>query len=794
MSERVASPTILVVFGATGDLMARKIVPSIFHLHGRGLLPERFRVVGFARRDWTDDQMRDHVRGILAERYPDADGATVEAFLALFVIQRGTFDDEGAYEALRAANAGVDAGWGACANKLFYLAVPPENYETIFRHLAASGLTRECSDELGWTRVLVEKPFGRDIVTSNALDELLGSLFREEQIYRIDHYLAKEMLEGIIAFRFHNDLFEGEWDRRAIDRIDITLDETLGVESRGAFYDGVGALRDVGQNHLLQMLALVAMDKPAALDAESIRAARAAVLEELRPLRRDEIARRSFRAQYEGYRGIKGVSADSETETYFKFEAVMAGPRWAGVPVTFESGKRVGTAPLKRIVVSFRHPRPCLCPEGAVHYRNKVVFTLEPNDSITISFWAKKPGFDEVMEERTFDFFLYRKTEKLQYVEEYSRLLFDAIRGDQTAFVSTDEVRAMWDFTDPIVQAWRDGAVPLASYAPDSDEVRARADDALAANTTKPQVGITGLGRMGAAIARNLLDHGWEVVGHNRHPERARAMAGEGLIPAETLRDLVEALRPPRAVWLMVPAGAAVDATLFGDGEKEGLADLLEAGDVVIDGGNSHFADAPVRAARLAERGIAFLDCGTSGGPGGARSGACLMIGGDREVFRRLEPLFADIAVHDGYARLGGVGSGHFVKMVHNGIEYGMMQSIAEGFAIMRGSDRGLDLAAVADLYQHGSVVESRLVGWLESAYRRVGDGLEEFTGSVGRTGEGEWTVRAAEELGIPTPAIADALRFRVDSESEPSYAGRVLQALRNEFGGHGLGPAKPTE
>jgi glucose-6-phosphate 1-dehydrogenase len=789
MSERAASPTILVVFGATGDLMARKIVPSIFHLHGQGLLPDRFRVVGFARRDWTDDQLREHVRGILAERYPDADRDVVESFLGLFVIQRGTFDDEAAYEALSAANAGVDAGWGACANKLFYLAVPPENYETIFRQLAASGLTRECSDELGWTRVLVEKPFGKDVATSNSLDELLSSLFREEQIYRIDHYLAKEMLEGIIAFRFHNDLFEGEWDRRAIDRIDITLDETLGVESRGAFYDGVGALRDVGQNHLLQMLALVTMDKPATLDAASIRASRAALLRQLKPLRRDEIERGSFRAQYEGYRSIKGVAADSETETYFKFEAVMAGPRWAGVPVTFESGKRVGTTPMKRIVVSFRHLHPCLCPEGGVHYRNEVVFTLEPDDSITISFWAKKPGFDDVMEERTFDFFLYRKTEKLQYVEEYSRLLYDAIRGDQTAFVSTEEVRAMWTFTDPIVEAWRDGAVPLESYAPDTDEVRARADMTLAGRREAPQIGVTGLGKMGAGIARNLLDHGWQVVGHNRHPERAREMAAEGLIAADTLRDLVACLRPPRAVWLMVPAGVAVDATLFGDAQHEGLADLLEPGDTVIDGGNSYYKDAQARAARLSERGIRFLDCGTSGGPAGARNGACLMIGGDRQSFEGLEQLFADIAVQDGYAFFDGVGSGHFVKMVHNGIEYGMMQSIAEGFAVVSASGRGLDLARVADIYQHGSVVESRLVGWLETAYGRYGEDLEPFSGSVGRTGEGEWTVAAAAELGIEAPAISGALRFRVASESEPSYAGRVLQALRNEFGGHGLGP-----
>ncbi|MBW6469489.1 MAG: glucose-6-phosphate dehydrogenase, partial [Coriobacteriia bacterium] len=458
MSKRSDAPTILVVFGATGDLMARKIVPSIFHLYRNDLLPDRFRVVGFSRRDWSDEDLRDHVSGILAERYPDA--GSLDSFLALFTYHRGTFEDRGAYESLAQASADVAEEWGTCANQLFYLAVPPENYETILRNLADGGLTAMCSDEEGYTRVLVEKPFGHDIESSNALDELLGSLFREEQIYRIDHYLAKEMLQGILAFRFHNDLLESEWDRSAIERIDISLLETLGVEKRGAFYDGVGALRDVGQNHLLQMLALVTMEQPESLQADDIRAARAALLEQLRPLDADQVARQTYRAQYEGFREIPGVAEDSQTETYFKLETTLTGSRWAGVPVTFESGKRIGGDPLKRIVVTFRHRQPCLCGKSKTHLRNKVVFTLEPNDTITMTFWAKRPGFEYEVEERRFEFSLYEKTEKLQYVEEYAKLLYDAVRGDQTAFVSTDEVRAMWRFIDPVVAAWREGATP----------------------------------------------------------------------------------------------------------------------------------------------------------------------------------------------------------------------------------------------------------------------------------------------------------------------------------------------
>ncbi|MEA5076561.1 MAG: glucose-6-phosphate dehydrogenase [Coriobacteriia bacterium] len=785
MDHDTQPATILVVFGATGDLMARKIAPALFHLDRQGLLNPRLRVIGFSRREWSDADFRTRVRDILVERYPAAD--PFEPFLERFSYRRGTFDDSDAYRALGVDIAEVADDWGGCVDKLFYLAVPPEHYQTILGGLAASGLTSVCNAETGYTRVLIEKPFGHDIASSKALDELLASLFREEQIYRIDHYLAKEMLQGILDFRFHNDLLESTWDRDGIERIDISLLETIGVEKRGRFYDGVGALRDVGQNHLLQMLALVTMDQPRSLGADDIRAARAALLNTLRPPLSHEVARSSYRAQHTGYREIEGVDPGSTTETYFRLHTTMSGPRWAGVPVSLESGKRIAPGPLKRIVVTFRHRRPCLCA-GDSHMRNQVVFTLEPGDTISISFWAKRPGLEHEVEERAFDFALYEKTEKLQYVEEYAKLLYDAVRGDQTSFVSTDEVRAMWRFVDPVLDAWRDGAVPLETYTPDTLEPVERAETALAGATAGRQIGVLGLGKMGAGIARNLLDHGWEVMGWNRTTSVARAMETEGIVAADSLEDLVGALQPPRTVWLMVPAGAAVDAVLFGTDGRPGLADLLDAGDTVIDGGNSRFTEDAPRAARLRERTIGFLDCGTSGGPSGARHGACLMVGGDREDFERAEAVFADIAVQGGYRFFEGVGSGHFVKMVHNGIEYGMMQAIAEGFALMRDSGRDLDLEAIADVYQHASVIESRLVGWLRDAFARYGDDLGPISGSVGHTGEGAWTVDTARDAGVPVPVIEASLRFRIDSEDDPSYTGKVLQALRNEFGEHGLG------
>ncbi len=781
MSANDLAPTILVIFGATGDLMARKIVPSLYYLYGKGQLPEQLCIVGFGRREWDDTDLMLHVRHILAEQVPHAYPDDVERFCRFFRYRHGTFEDDAAYADTKAFLSEVEAEWDTCANKLFYLAVPPTNYEAIFRRLASSGLSDACSDADGWARILVEKPFGDDLQTARELDTLLGGLFREEQIYRIDHYLAKEMLQGIMNFRFTNNLFEAEWGREAIERIDITLLESIGAEKRGAFYDAVGALRDVGQNHLLQMLALVAMEQPTEPTARGIREARADLIESLPIMTPGEVARDSFRAQHAGYREIVGVAPGSDTETYFKIRTRMRGPRWAGVAVTMESGKRMGPA-CKRIVVTFRHPDKCLC-ESDEHHSNRVVFTLEPQDRIEIVFFAKRPGFGTAIEERTFSFFLYEKTEKAQYVEEYGKLLFDAFRGDQTLFVSTREVDAGWRFIDPVVDGWEGGLVPLETYEPDSADIVTSADEFLAKRTERGSVGVVGLGKMGAGLARNLMDSGWDVVGWNRTATTAHAMEPEGLRSAGTLADLVAGLRAPRVIWLMVPAGHVVDELL------DEFVSLLAPGDTIIDGGNSYYGDAPRRAERLAETGVCFVDCGTSGGPTGARHGATLMIGGSRAAFDVLEPMFADIAAPGAYRFFDGHGAGHFVKMVHNGIEYGMMQSIAEGFSVLHASPFALDLEQVAHLYQHRSVVESRLVGWLEGVYAQLGDDLDGVSGVVGHSGEGEWTVAAGRELGVDTRIIEESLQFRKRSATHPDYTGQVLTALRDAFGGHGLGP-----
>ena len=452
--------------------MHRKVIPALYYLYTRGRLSERFCIMGFSRRDWSDKEFREYVRSIIEKRVgsklPDEH---VISFISLFRFQRGEFTDASSYEALKRAFAEFDKEWSCCSNKLFYLAVAPEYYKTIVGHLSNSGLSgpRVLKEGDGWTHIIVEKPFGMDLETAKEIDELVGQFFQEQQIYRIDHYLAKEMLQNILTFRFSNNLFEIPWGRKFIERISVRLLERIGVENRGQFYDGVEALRDVGQNHLLQMLALVTMEHPEAYRATAIQKKRSDILERLRIIPSKDMKKATFRAQYKGYREIPGVASESDTETYFKIRAGLDDPKWEGVPIVMESGKRLGE-PLKEIVVTFKHPSPCLCPEGGEHHKNEVIFRMEPREEILIEFWTKKPGFTFETERRELRYMMRDQSDHVPYVEEYAKLLLDCILSDRTLFISTDEIRAMWRFTDPIVAAWRKGRVPLSMYEPDTRE------------------------------------------------------------------------------------------------------------------------------------------------------------------------------------------------------------------------------------------------------------------------------------------------------------------------------------
>lgn len=783
-------PTVFVVFGATGDLMGKKIVPALFHLYAQGALPKMFRVIGVARRELTGELFQGYV-GKLLDAHKELRSINLDIrakFLSLFSYHQGFFDKEEDYKRLAATLGNIDGTWKVCANKLFYLSVPPQYYETICTHLHSSGLTTPCGAEEGWTRVIVEKPFGKDFESAQRLDELLGRLFKEVQIYRIDHYLAKEMLQNILSFRFANNLFEKNWDYTVIDKIELRLLESIGVDDRGAFYDGVGALRDVGQNHLLQMLALITMEHPTTFTPETIRSRRAEILQKLILSAGESMNAVSYRAQYKGYRTVKGVAKDSITETYFKIRGELQSARFKGIPIVLEGGKKLGN-PKKEIVVTFKHTAPCLCPPNK-HFQNRLIFHLGPREGITIQFWAKKPGLKMELEERTFEFLFRDKRRNLQYVEEYEKLLLDCIAGDQTLFVSTQEVRAMWKFIDPIVCAWQKNEVPLRSYAPGTNQPLTESTKLVEANvarsqsvsdlaTLRKEIAIIGLGKMGANFVRNLKDHGWRVIGFNRTEDVTRAIEKEGIEGIYSLKELKEKMIAPRIVWLMLPAGAATDEMIFG---KEGLVHILTPGDIIMDGANALFKDSAKRYARLKRYKLHFVDVGFSGGPGGARTGGCLMVGGSRELFERLEPLYRDAAAPGAYAHFEGPGAGHFVKLVHNAIEYGMMQAIAEGFSVLKKSPYKIDVKRAADVYNHRSVVESRLVSWLAGGFEKFGEDLSEVSGSVKYTAE---VIDTIKSQGVPVPVIEGAFKFRRNSKNNPSYTGKVLNAIRNQFGGH---------
>lgn len=438
---RIATPTTIVIFGATGDLSARKLLPALFHLYRKHIVVGPLHIVGFSRGNMTNEEFRVFAARAIAKSWHGKQDKEAEGrFLRTLSYQQGIFEDLLAYRTVAQCLASIDEKLHFCSNKLLYLAASPAHYETILRKLSRSGLTIPCSHDEGWTRVLIEKPFGNNLKTAQKLDRLLGTLFAEEQIFRIDHYLAKETLQNILSFRFSNALFEHVWNNKFIERIDIRLLEQAGIAGRGAFYDSTGALRDVGQNHLLQMLALVAMQNPGEMNAENIRNKRVEVLHALQPIAKEKIAGHVMRGQYTGYRKERDVARNSETETYFRLTAFLSGARWRGVPFVLESGKMLKESKAE-IEVRFRAPA----------HNNTLTFRIQPDEGIAIQFWAKRPGLSSQVEARTLSF---RYHEKDEIRDAYEKLLFDALRGDQTLFASTDEVMASWKFVMSILSAW----------------------------------------------------------------------------------------------------------------------------------------------------------------------------------------------------------------------------------------------------------------------------------------------------------------------------------------------------
>jgi len=769
-------PTTLVIFGATGDLVEKKIFPSIYSLYKEKKLPDIFNIVGISRRDFSEEDFKKNVSKIIKSKNDN--------FLNYFKYVKGDFTKKEIYEKLKNILGVSDENYGVCANKLFYLATPPRDYEIIFNNLAQNGLTIPCSDNEGWTRVLVEKPFGNDYQTAKKLDTLLAGLFKEEQIYRIDHYLGKEALQNILMFRFSNSIFNESWNNKYIEKVTVKILEKGDVSHRGEYYDGTGALVDVGQNHLLQMLALVTMDNPGSFDCENVRFARAEILKNLKILNSEEVKHSTFRAQYRGYKNTQGVNKNSNTETYFRIKTFLNHPKWNNVPICLEAGKALNVQK-KEVVIDFKKPISCLCsPFLNEEYHNRVIFRVEPKEEIVFDLWVKKKGQKLDAEQRRFEMPFRDKKDAAQYIEEYKKLLLDAIHGDQTSFISTKEVFAMWEFIDPIREFWEKDLVRLEPYEKGKNNIRDLSKLYLEKNFSekddfKKEIVMVGLGKMGANLARNLVDHNYVVYGYNRNFEVAKDMEKEGVLALENFED-IKKISLPKVVWIMLPNDVVSEYI-------DKLSHVLSKGDVVIDGGNTFYKDDKKHFEILKKKGIDFLDVGVSGGPDGARNGACIMVGGNKKLFEYLNGLFNDLAVSGGVSHFEGVGAGHFVKMVHNAIEYGMMQSIAEGFDLLKNSEYQLHLKNISQVYENGSVIESKLISWMSNAFDIFGDDLKEVSGKAIESGEAKWAIDEALKKGVDFEVIKKSFDARIKSQKNPSYQGKVIMALRNQFGKHDL-------
>lgn len=443
----------IVIFGASGDLTHRKLIPALYNLYKIGRLSENFSVLGVARSDLNDETFREKMREALIhneETTPD----TLDAFCSHLYYQAVNTSDAQDYGKLVPRLDDLHDKYQTCGNTLYYMSTPPSLYGVIPECLAAHGLNTE---EYGWKRIIVEKPFGYDEKTVQALDVQIHRFFEEHQIYRIDHYLGKETVQNLLVLRFSNGWFEPLWNRNFIDYVEITGAESIGVEERGGYYDGSGAMRDMFQNHLLQVLAMVAMEPPAIINANSMRDEVAKVMHSLRPLTSEDMENNLVLGQYtaaeingkmeKGYLEEKGVPADSRTETYISLRCEIENWRWAGVPFYVRTGKRL-PARVTEIVIHFKTtPHPVFSQNAP---ENKLIIRIQPDEAISMRFGLKKPGAGFEAKEVSMDF-RYADLAGTQVLTAYERLLLDAMKGDATLFARTDAVHAAWKFVQPIL-------------------------------------------------------------------------------------------------------------------------------------------------------------------------------------------------------------------------------------------------------------------------------------------------------------------------------------------------------
>jgi glucose-6-phosphate 1-dehydrogenase len=487
--EAPAQPCAIIMFGASGDLARRKLLPALYDLAIHACLAPRFRVLGFARSKMNDDSFRAASEEFLPKTDDGvAKGSTRQEFLQNLHYFTGNYDDPDSYRQLAQRLEELDTTGQLGGNRLFYLATPPEIYSKVIEQLGRAGLAKP-RDDKSWARIIVEKPFGRDLDSAIQLNRTVLGVFDESQVYRIDHYLGKETVQNLLVFRFGNGIFEPLWNRGYVDSVQITAAETLGVEHRAAFYETAGALRDMIQSHVLQLTSLVALEPPATFEATAVRNEKIKVLQSVRPFTSESVWSDVVRGQYgpgeidgkhvPGYREEEGVAPNSKTETYAALKLYVDNWRWSGVPFYLRTGKRLASAATE-IAIQFRQA-PHLVFRGEHLQSNLLVLNIQPDEGISMSFGAKAPGPRMHIRPVTMDF-KYRATFGGKPRDAYATLINDCIRGDPTLFDRADSVEAAWGLVDPILKAWAAAeAPPFPNYSAGSSGPRT-ADDLTSAD------------------------------------------------------------------------------------------------------------------------------------------------------------------------------------------------------------------------------------------------------------------------------------------------------------------------